>query len=297
MTRARSLARLAVVCGVLGLPAACAVLEINVDVYKGPLANHQDVQVEQMAAMAIGAKPLLIELRDRLEWGDNVEARRQERAIKQWYKADFVPQPSELRNNWFKRSQAQRVNAVLSLYPDNDLSGLEKYINIIRNAKDKYSQALQILAADSAEDKKKWEAIETGFRNDLSGNLEDLKTRYQELLYINKLKPKYRSREIKGLAITYAEYLKVEHKNPENVILTSITGQQYNILDIIEVNDFVAMPLGRVDGFDLLRNPDYLSEHVRLLFNSAGSKRNRGKRPGGLGGRGVSPFRHTGSKK
>ena len=58
----------------------CSVLRIDVDVYKGPLANHQDVQVEQLVAMAVGAQPLLIQLRDSIEWasvcdiGDNGEA-------------------------------------------------------------------------------------------------------------------------------------------------------------------------------------------------------------------------------
>ena len=52
---------------VAALLAGCAVLTVDVDVYKGPLANHEDIQTEQMAAMAIAAKPLLVELRDRLE--------------------------------------------------------------------------------------------------------------------------------------------------------------------------------------------------------------------------------------
>ncbi|HXK27520.1 MAG TPA: hypothetical protein VJ646_04620 [Candidatus Binatia bacterium] len=45
----------------------CAVLTIDVDVYKGALANHESVQTEQTAAMAMGAKPLLAKLRYRLE--------------------------------------------------------------------------------------------------------------------------------------------------------------------------------------------------------------------------------------
>lgn len=50
----------------LGL-AGCAVLTIDVDVYKGALANHEDVQIEQIAAMAMGAKPIIAELRYQLE--------------------------------------------------------------------------------------------------------------------------------------------------------------------------------------------------------------------------------------
>ncbi len=45
----------------------CATLTIDVDVYKGPLANHEQVQTEQIAAMGMGAKPLLVQLRNRLE--------------------------------------------------------------------------------------------------------------------------------------------------------------------------------------------------------------------------------------
>ncbi len=50
-----------------GLISGCAALKIDVDVYKGPMANSEEIQIEQMAAMAIGAKPLLIQLRDILE--------------------------------------------------------------------------------------------------------------------------------------------------------------------------------------------------------------------------------------
>ena len=51
----------------------CAVLKIDVDVYKGPLANHESVQMQQMAVMAIGAKPLLSELLALLERRSNPE--------------------------------------------------------------------------------------------------------------------------------------------------------------------------------------------------------------------------------
>jgi hypothetical protein len=48
--------------------SGCAVLTIDVDVYKGALANHESVQTEQLAAMAMGAKVLIAELRTQLEW-------------------------------------------------------------------------------------------------------------------------------------------------------------------------------------------------------------------------------------
>ena len=42
--------------------SGCAVLNIEVDVYKGVLANEDDIQTEQIAALAIAAKPLLSQL-------------------------------------------------------------------------------------------------------------------------------------------------------------------------------------------------------------------------------------------
>ncbi|MCG8606941.1 hypothetical protein MJD09_18405 [bacterium] len=46
----------------VGVLAGCSVMQIDVDVYKGPLANHEDVLTEQVAVMAVSAEPLLIRL-------------------------------------------------------------------------------------------------------------------------------------------------------------------------------------------------------------------------------------------
>ena len=62
--------RAAFLIATFALLTGCAVLRIDVDVYKGPLANHEKVQVQQLSAMAIGAKPILTQLRDQLEWND-----------------------------------------------------------------------------------------------------------------------------------------------------------------------------------------------------------------------------------
>ena len=62
-------AKPAILCSVLAclLICGCAVLTVDVDVYKGPLANHLDVQVQQAATAALAAKPLLGKLRYELE--------------------------------------------------------------------------------------------------------------------------------------------------------------------------------------------------------------------------------------
>jgi hypothetical protein len=55
------------VCAAVGLFAGCAAIEIDVDVYKGPLAHEEEIQLRQFAATAIAAKPLLVTLRNELE--------------------------------------------------------------------------------------------------------------------------------------------------------------------------------------------------------------------------------------
>ncbi len=62
---ARRVLRAVTLCCALTL-AGCAALHIDVDVYKGPLANHEDVQRDQLIAMALSAKPMLLELRGQL---------------------------------------------------------------------------------------------------------------------------------------------------------------------------------------------------------------------------------------
>lgn len=53
------------------LLSSCAVLTVDVDVYKGPLTNENRVQMQQLIALAEGAQPLLTHLRDTLEWSDD----------------------------------------------------------------------------------------------------------------------------------------------------------------------------------------------------------------------------------
>lgn len=56
--------RLSLACLVAALSTGCASLQIDVDVYKGPLVQERHIQVRQFAAMAASAKPLI---RDRYE--------------------------------------------------------------------------------------------------------------------------------------------------------------------------------------------------------------------------------------
>ena len=160
--------------------AGCAVTKIDVDVYKGPLANHKDVQMQQMSVMAIGAKPLLIQLRDRLE----VQYRRKERSttdmVGGWVWERFEPSKS-LRermgiaySDGFIRfhpdprlrlndENAIRVNAVLSLYEDRDPNNLYEQAEA---ALADYTRNWNIFwGADPAEWKRQWDELAKGMRS------------------------------------------------------------------------------------------------------------------------------------
>lgn len=131
--------------------AGCAVLKIDIDIYKGPLSNHDDVQIEQLAAIAMGTKQLLVQLRNELEIREikkdsNLSKNQEEiriEAIKynrDWINTDICKptDPCKLTS-----TLALNINDILSLYKDKtETDGrrddgiekcIEKYINDIND--------------------------------------------------------------------------------------------------------------------------------------------------------------------
>lgn len=126
--------------------SGCAVLTIDVDVYKGALANHEDVQTEQVAAMAMGAKPLLAELRYKLE---DAECKKQKKgesspAIESEFRSDAAKCPGSARNaagtanfipsDLLNSRDAQRVNEILSLYEELANIGADRLLQPLAQA-------------------------------------------------------------------------------------------------------------------------------------------------------------------
>lgn len=154
------------------LAAACATLRVDVDVYTGPLADHEDIQAERMAVMAIGAKPLLIELRDRLEkkarddkWPDlNQEERdligdrREFGPGQNGYKAKYIQvedSPKSYRAwSTLIDTKARRVNAVLWLYEDTLNPELAPYLRNGLQSYEDYKESQDILKSPEA---KQWQ--------------------------------------------------------------------------------------------------------------------------------------------
>ena len=124
------LSRLAASLAVIIALAGCAVTKIDVDVYKGPLANEKEVQLEQMAVMAVGTRPILLRLRDRLEeeerrkisktnqYGDNFFNAR--KRYGNGYGTCIREDGKDTGKKWreFRSDDARRVNAILCLYED-----------------------------------------------------------------------------------------------------------------------------------------------------------------------------------
>src|SRR6202521_1482800 len=152
MRRSRTVGRASAVALLVGL-SGCAVLRIDVDVYKGPLANHRDVQTQQLAVMATAAKPLLIELRDIQEWPSR--GRPEESADQKNYRAGYMPKEPLKWNN----SRARRVNDILSLYEDQAPPGLESYAEAAIRAYDTYYDAQVLLIRKGTGQEKLWDLL------------------------------------------------------------------------------------------------------------------------------------------
>jgi hypothetical protein len=117
----------------LALVSGCSVLTVDVDVYKGPLANNRDVLVQQVATMAIGAKPLLFDLRFKAEKDACI------RDVKQSYAqakpaevdkclgvlATRIDARIDMNETRLRSVHAQKVNLILGLYYDLVPAGVE----------------------------------------------------------------------------------------------------------------------------------------------------------------------------
>ncbi|MBM4440000.1 MAG: hypothetical protein FJ027_06250 [Candidatus Rokubacteria bacterium] len=148
--------RLAAVATLGALVAGCAVLTIDVDVYKGALSNHESVQTEQLAAMAMGVKPLIAELRAQLERRDcyaflnELEDKRNtltRRKIDDDYPDLDVHCPAYFRVrrtaaylpdlDTARSRDTARVNAILSLYENQDRAAGSE---LVRGLEDRLQQ-------------------------------------------------------------------------------------------------------------------------------------------------------------
>ncbi len=105
---------------------ACAVMQVDVDVYKGPLANDTEIQSWSLYAIASAAKVLIVQSRDELEWGTKFAGRiaaeldtLRPHGLLVEYKAGYIPDNANHAGDYiFSNPGAARLNALLRLYDD-----------------------------------------------------------------------------------------------------------------------------------------------------------------------------------
>ncbi|HAP41153.1 MAG TPA: hypothetical protein DCQ94_15550, partial [Nitrospira sp.] len=78
------------------VPSGCAVLTVDVDVYKGALVNEEHVQLHQLVALTTAAQPMLVNTLFRSEWPETDGA--PPKALvsgcpKTWYQKGYVRVP------------------------------------------------------------------------------------------------------------------------------------------------------------------------------------------------------------
>jgi hypothetical protein len=191
------------------------VLTVDVDVYKGALVNEEHMQLHQLVALTTAAHPMLVQLRDNLEWPDTegkpprgattASSPCEGQAWKgSWHRLGYVKAPegwvSEAPKPWwrafgetlqewftgplcrphFKNPYARAVNNVLSLYDDHADSDLGPHARKLRQAVE------QLRRATSNPEKDQASYVELASKliadTALTPELRKLKQGYQELL-------------------------------------------------------------------------------------------------------------------
>ena len=107
--------------------AGCAVATVDVDVYKGPLINQEETQNDQITTLVMGAKPILMQLRDSLEslayFNHPGSPQRLEDKLYSWRTKYRIYEVEYLTNYTFHDVNAEHINEILSLYKDLDETG------------------------------------------------------------------------------------------------------------------------------------------------------------------------------
>ncbi len=128
--------------------SGCAALQIDVDVYKGPLVNNEDIQKEQLLSMAMSAKPLLFGLRNHLlneaakDWDvKEISWRRRVLTATEFDKLiAAAPLRADVRN-------ARQINEILRSYDDLGDSSLQPLLDDLRAAEVRHRRQLEDYAA------------------------------------------------------------------------------------------------------------------------------------------------------
>lgn len=220
---------------IASLLAGCAVMKIDVDVYKGPLANHEHVQTQQIAVMAIGAKPLLGQLRDQLE--------RERYPV---FDKNQLADSYKLQNE-----QAQNVQEILTLYKDRLPDEIARLVVKGRETFRNLTGAFRIVRPkrdiDQEDSRKIWEEIKNGLKLD-----QDLKS-----LPLIQLKEAYKCFLLGNTSGCAGE---VGMRNQNNIYIA------HSKLPASPKKIDTSKLIGANAKFEGLRQGDLVKWHAKLLF-------------------------------
>ncbi|TQV82322.1 hypothetical protein [Denitrobaculum tricleocarpae] len=161
------------------LLGGCAVMRIDVDVYKGPLANDEIVQLQQFQSMAPGMFEVMVQLRDQFEWGElpvwqcedgRAQMRRPGESRFGKTTIEFADCPPGYKrramdsNQVFTHPKAVQVNAILKLFEDKKVSEATRLSAAIDEAIRKYRSALNVFDPRES-DYRRWKHLERAMRS------------------------------------------------------------------------------------------------------------------------------------
>jgi hypothetical protein len=178
-----SLHRLTILSAVCALMGGCAALQIDVDVYKGPLVHDEETQVQQLASIAMSGKAVM--LLQRNSWLNRIKP--------DW--SDASPSTKGMRARYIKAGEwelllskdkcsnellglcrnARLINDMLSAYEDRTEATLAIELEAVGDTYQAYKRARELFrSAQSKEDKDKQLKEANAALNSTWGSLVDL---------------------------------------------------------------------------------------------------------------------------
>jgi hypothetical protein len=228
---------------VAALLCGCAVMTVDVDVYKGPLANTEEIQGEQVISLAMGAKPLLVQLRDRLEvapgrYGNRktkgtyqaasshasaIDAALRKLRTSPHYGAAYMAVGKDDEGHVFSSELAIRVNEILGLYEDLGTPEVVSTVEEARALINQYRMARDLLEPDT---NKEWLKRWAQWKKDLDvPKDDDLVEWYDQFFAVQRGEKDEKKRWRSKTPVMDPDKRTNEFKKKEGYVLTGIFEQ------------------------------------------------------------------------